>query len=178
MKIALIDSYKNFSFLDKNLNQILKLRSPFVEKAMMDSCNLKKKIIEKDEREKNLRKVLNLGHTFAHAYESTLNFSKKLNHGEAVILGIKNAINFSCHNKLLSKNKFKQINNHINKIKTVNNLEKLFKKKHINKIIKFMKSDKKNNSDKINLILIKDFGKIKTDFQITSTKLKSYLLKN
>ena len=41
-----------------------------------------------------------------------------------------------------------------------------------------MKSDKKNNSDKINLILIKDFGKIKTDFQITSTKLKSYLLKN
>ena len=178
MKSGLIDSYKNFSFLDKNLNQILKLRSPFVEKAIMDSCNLKKKIVEKDEREKNLRKVLNLGHTFAHAYESTLNFSKKLNHGEAVILGIKNAINFSYHNKLLSKNKFKLINNHINKIKTVNNLEKLFKKKHINKIIKFMKSDKKNNSDKINLILIKDFGKIKTDFQITSTKLKGYLLKN
>ena len=178
LKSALIDSYKNFSFLDKNLNQILKLRSPFVEKAMMDSCNLKKKIIEKDEREKNLRKVLNLGHTFAHAYESTLNFSKKLNHGEAVILGIKNAINFSYHSKLLSKNKFKLINNHINKIKSVNNLEKLFKKKHINKIIKFMKSDKKNNSDKINLILIKDFGKIKTNFQITSKKLKTYLLKN
>jgi len=41
-----------------------------------------------------------------------------------------------------------------------------------------MKSDKKNNSDKINLILIKDFGKIKTNFQITSKKLKTYLLKN
>ena len=64
----------------------------------------------------------------------------------------------------------------INKIKTVNNLEKLFKKKHINKTIKFMKSDKKNNSDKINLILIKDFGKIKTDFQINSDKLKKFLL--
>ena len=40
-----------------------------------------------------------------------------------------------------------------------------------------MKSDKKNNSSKINLILIKDFGKIKTNFQINSLKLKPFLLK-
>ena len=41
-----------------------------------------------------------------------------------------------------------------------------------------MKSDKKNNSEKINLILMKDFGRIKTDFQINPLKLKNYLLKN
>ena len=34
-----------------------------------------------------IRKILNFGHTFAHAYEATLGYSKKLNHGEAVILG-------------------------------------------------------------------------------------------
>ena len=39
-----------------------------------------------------------------------------------------------------------------------------------------MKSDKKNKSNKINIILIKDFGKIKTDFQINSEKLKKFLL--
>ena len=39
-----------------------------------------------------------------------------------------------------------------------------------------MKSDKKNNSKNINLILMKDFGKIKTNFQITETKLKKFLL--
>ena len=39
-----------------------------------------------------------------------------------------------------------------------------------------MKSDKKNKSNKINIILIKDFGKIKTDFQINSDKLKKFLL--
>ena len=38
-----------------------------------------------DEKEKNFRKILNLGHTFAHAYESALGYSKKLNHGEAVV---------------------------------------------------------------------------------------------
>ena len=39
-----------------------------------------------------------------------------------------------------------------------------------------MKSDKKNKSNKINIILIKDFGKIKTDFQINADKLKKFLL--
>ena len=39
-----------------------------------------------------------------------------------------------------------------------------------------MKSDKKNKSNKINIILIKDFGKIKIDFQINSEKLKKFLL--
>ena len=38
-----------------------------------------------------------------------------------------------------------------------------------------MKSDKKNSSKKINLILLKNFGKIKTDFQITEFSLKKFL---
>ena len=35
-------------------------------------------IVEKDENEKGLRKILNFGHSFAHAFEATLGFSKKL----------------------------------------------------------------------------------------------------
>ena len=70
------------------------------------------------------------------------------------------------------------INDHINKINITSKLEKLFKKRDISKIIKFMRTDKKNNTEKINLILIKDIGKIKTDFQISHAKLKKYLYKN
>ena len=61
-------------------------------------------VVEKDEKEKNFRKILNFGHTFAHAYEASLNYSKKLNHGEAVLLGISTAIDFS-HKKKFLKNK-------------------------------------------------------------------------
>ena len=43
---------------------------------------------------------------------------------------------------------------------------------------KLMKVDKKNNSEKISLILIKDIGKITTNFQISSERLKKYLYKN
>jgi len=54
-------------------------------------------------------------------------------------------------------------------------IEKLFKKKHVSKIMNYMRSDKKNNSNNINLILVKDFGKIIIDFQINPTNLKKYL---
>ena len=177
LKSSLINNKKNFYYLEKHYKNIMNLQSPFIEKAIIFSCKLKKKVVEKDEKEKNYRKVLNLGHTFAHAYESALNFSNKLNHGEAVIMGIKNAIQFSKNNKYLSNNKFNFINNHINKIELKHKFNKLFKIKDLNKIIMFMKSDKKNNSKKINLILIKDFGKITTDFQIDAFKIRNFLKK-
>ena len=141
----------------------------------MKSCNLKKKIVQKDEEENNLRKVLNLGHTFAHAYESCLGFSKKLNHGEAVIIGIKNAIKFSYKQKFLNKRIYDLLKSHLKNIPLNKKLATLFKTKDVNKIITFMKTDKKNNSKKINLILMKDFGKIKTDSQYNEAIIKKFL---
>ena len=76
------------SYKDKNIKKILRLKSPFIEKSIYKSCIIKKNVVEKDFKEKNLRKILNFGHTFGHAYESALGYSSKLNHGEAVILGI------------------------------------------------------------------------------------------
>ena len=136
---------------------------------------LKKNIVQKDEKEKNLRKILNLGHTFAHAYEATNNYSKKLNHGEAVILGIISSAKFSYKNKLLKKKDYKKILNHISKLNLPLNLNNYFKKKDINLIIKYMKFDKKNISSKINLILIKNIGKILLDKKFNSLLIKKYL---
>ena len=46
---------------------------------------------------------MNFGHTFAHAYEASLRFSKKLNHGEAVLLGTNTALEFSNQKKILNE---------------------------------------------------------------------------
>ena len=54
-------------------------------------------------------------------------------------------------------------------------IEKLFKKRHVSKIMNYMRNDKKNNKDSINLILIKDFGKLIVDFQISPSNLKKYI---
>ena len=158
LKHSLITSKTFFNFLNTNVLNILNLKTPYIEKAIFQSCKIKKIIVEKDEKEKDLRKILNFGHTFAHAYEATLGYSKRLNHGEAVILGIKSALKFSFENHFIKKTDYQSIINHLNVANLPTNLNKFFSKKDIKKIIFFMMKDKKNNSDKINLILLKKIG--------------------
>ncbi len=177
LKHSIINNRNAFNYLKKNFNEILNLKSPFIEKAIADSCKIKKNIVEKDEKEKNLRKILNLGHTFAHAYEASLSYSKKLNHGEAVILGIISSAKFSFENNILNKKDYEEIMNHISDLKIPVNLKNYFKKKDMDLIIKYMKSDKKNSSSKINLILIKKVGKIILDLTFNELKIKKFIHK-
>ena len=177
-KILLLFVSKNlFNFLNKNYFKILSLSSPFIEKAIFESCKIKKNVVEKDEKEKDLRKILNFGHTFAHAYEASLGYSKKLNHGEAVILGMKTALNFSLNNHLLKKNEHRSIINHIYKSNLPSTINKFFKIKDLNKILSFMIKDKKNNSDKITLVLLKKIGSPIINKKYTKKSLYIFLKK-
>ena len=177
LKHSLIINKKFYKFLEKNVSNILNLDSPFIEKTIYESCKIKKSVVEQDEKEKNIRKILNFGHTFAHAYEATLGFSKKLNHGEAVILGMNSALKFSYENKLLNYNEYESILKHIKNSNLPNKLKKFFSPKSINKILSFMTKDKKNNSDKINLILLKKIGSAVIDKKYNKNYLKSFLKK-
>ena len=177
LKHSIIANKKFLKYLDTNFLNIINLKSPFIEKSIFESCKVKKSVIEKDEKENNLRKILNFGHTFAHAFEASLNYSKKLNHGEAVILGIKSALTFSYKNKLLNINDYKFLKNHIEKPQLPFNIKKYFSFNDLNKILKFMLSDKKNNSDKINLVLLKKIGKPIINQRYTKNNLKSFLKK-
>ena len=175
LKHSLIANKKFYNFLNRNNDKILKLSSPFIEKAIYESCKIKKNVVEQDEREAGLRKILNFGHTFAHAYEASLGYSTKLNHGEAVILGIKTALNFSLKNNLLNKNEYHSITSHISNANLQSTLSKLFTIKDLNKIISFMLKDKKNNSDKISLVLLKRIGYPIIDKKYTQHSLRLFL---
>ncbi len=158
VKHAIIANKKFYNFLDKNINEILKLQSPSIEKSIYESCKVKKIIVEKDEKEKNLRKILNFGHTFAHAYEASLNFSKRLNHGEAVILGMKSAFELSHNKKMITSKEFDSAFKHLNNSHFPDSIKNYFTIKRINQIISFMMRDKKNNSKSIKIMLIKKIG--------------------
>jgi 3-dehydroquinate synthase/shikimate kinase/3-dehydroquinate synthase len=158
LKHSLIADKKIFDYLNRNCEKVLSLTSPFIEKTIYESCKIKKDVVEKDEKEKGLRKTLNFGHTFAHAYEASLGYSKRLNHGEAVILGMKTALNFSFKNNLLNKKEHNLIINHISNSNLPSKMNKFFNLKDLNKILSFMLKDKKNNSDKISLVLLKKIG--------------------
>jgi len=177
LKHAIIADKKFFTFLDTNGSQILNLKSPLIEKAIYKSCSIKKKIVEIDEKEIGIRKILNFGHTFAHAYEATLGYSKKLNHGEAVILGIQTAAKFSLSNNILSIKEFNLIENHLKKLDLPKNVHRFFSIKNLNKILSFMKKDKKNNTNKINLVLLKKIGRPIYKIQFDEKKINLFLKK-
>ena len=177
LKHAIIADKKFFTFLDINGSQILDLKSPLIEKAIFKSCAIKKKVVETDEKELGLRKILNFGHTFAHAYEATLGYSKKLNHGEAVMLGIITAAKFSLSNNILSIKEFDLIENHLNKLDLPRNVNKFFTKRNLDKILSFMKKDKKNNTNKINLVLLKKIASPIYNLQFDEKKITLFLKK-
>ena len=158
LKHSLIANRNFYNFLNKNSSKIFNLCSPFIEKAIYESCKIKKKVVERDEKEKGLRKILNFGHTFAHAYEASLGYSKRLNHGEAVILGMQSALNFSLANNFIKKNEHDSIVNHMHDAKLPSNINKFFRKKDLNKILSFMSKDKKNKTHRISLVLLKKIG--------------------
>jgi 3-dehydroquinate synthase len=175
LKHALIADKKFFTFLNKNGSQILNLKSPLIEKAIFKSCFIKKKIVETDEKEISIRKILNFGHTFAHAFETTLGYSKRLNHGEAVILGVKIASKFSLLNKFLKIKEFELIENHLDELDLPRNINKFFSIKDEKKILSFMKKDKKNNTEKINLVLLRKIGYAIHNKQFSEKKISFFL---
>ncbi|MDC3165916.1 3-dehydroquinate synthase [Candidatus Pelagibacter sp.] len=175
LKHSIIGNKKFYNFLNNHKNKILKLDSPFLEKAIYESCKIKKAVVEKDEKEKSLRKILNFGHSFAHAYEATLGFSKKLNHGEAVILGMKTALHFSLKAKLMNKKDFYSIIDHIDNSDLPSSVSKFFSPKDTNKILTFMAKDKKNRSNKINLILLKKIGVPIVNKEYSKKKISLFL---
>jgi 3-dehydroquinate synthase/shikimate kinase/3-dehydroquinate synthase len=181
LKHSLISDRNFFLWLNKNAKKIINNKDNEALKfAIHKSCKIKSTIISKDEKEKNLRMILNFGHTFGHGFEGAKNFSKKLNHGEAVLLGMIMASKFSYDKKILSLHDFNLIKKHYLNLNLPMNINKIFKKKDINKIIKFAIRDKKNLNEKINLILLNKIGKAAkpNQFHIKIPEFRKFLLSN
>ena len=159
LKHSIIKDKKFFSWLERNTKSLLIKKSQQLAYAIKKSCEIKMYFVERDVKEKNLRMILNFGHTFAHAIEVKNNYSKKITHGEAVLSGMMLATKLSVIKKVCSAEIFLRIKN----IYLNNSLDYTFKKytkkKSVNKLIPYLKNDKKNNDNKINFILLKKIGK-------------------
>jgi 3-dehydroquinate synthase len=178
LKHALILDKKFFLWLHRYGKKIIENKSHLhLEKAIIKSCKIKSKIVNKDEKEKNLRMILNFGHTFAHGFEAAKKFSKKLNHGEAVLLGMMVASILSNEREKLISKELILIKKHYIDLNLPMMINNIFKKKDISKIVYYMKKDKKNTNEKINLILLEKIGKTTKPKKITlrSQEVKKFL---
>jgi 3-dehydroquinate synthase len=83
-----------FDWLDNHILELLARDVDALTYAIARSCAIKATVVAKDEREQNLRAILNFGHTFGHAIEAATAYQTYL-HGEAVGLGMLMAANLS-----------------------------------------------------------------------------------
>lgn len=87
IKYAIIFDKCFFSWLEEHIEKILLLDRTLLAYCIKKCCELKSKLIALDERENNLRALLNLGHTYGHAIEAHVGYGSWL-HGEAISAGI------------------------------------------------------------------------------------------
>lgn len=86
IKYGVIYDHDFFIFLEKQRAAILALDLPVLEKVIETCCSIKAAVVAKDEREADLRRILNFGHTIGHAVEADSGY--QLAHGSAVAIGM------------------------------------------------------------------------------------------
>ncbi|HAF28278.1 MAG TPA: 3-dehydroquinate synthase [Bacteroidales bacterium] len=122
------------------------------------SVNIKNHFVEQDPFEKNIRKALNFGHTFGHAFESFFMSSEnEILHGEAIAHGIICEIYLSHKMSNFPIHKMDKIVSYI--FNTYKRLE--LREKDFEKILELIGHDKKSEGLNINLTLLEDIGQIK-----------------
>lgn len=157
-KYAFLADEKNYNFLKNSLFNLYSARLFDIEKTIFTCLKIKTSIVENDEKETiGLRKILNLGHTFAHAFEVQSNY--KLKHGEAVIGGIYCSLFLSESLGFLPKERLKRFLDDFAFIKPKKELLRL----NSNLVFQSMKNDKKNSLGRINFVLVEEIGNIVVD---------------
>ncbi|MDO8627691.1 MAG: 3-dehydroquinate synthase [Candidatus Diapherotrites archaeon] len=129
-----------------------------MEELILKNVEVKAKIICEDERESELRKALNYGHTLGHAIESLSNYS--IPHGIAVIKGMNFAGKLSVELGYMKKEEFNSQKIYFQLLGYFHDLE--LPKFSVDQYIAKMMRDKKSKDGKMQFVLLEKIGKIKT----------------
>ena len=100
IKYGVIHDRDFFDFLAANREQILQRHLPVIEEVIVRCCQIKAAVVAADEKEADLRRILNYGHTLGHAVEAASEFS--IAHGMAVAMGMVAANQLAQAKSLLS----------------------------------------------------------------------------
>jgi 3-dehydroquinate synthase len=125
-----------------------------IEEIIYCCCNIKKAVVENDEKDTGERMILNFGHTIGHAIETYYSF-EKYTHGEAVAVGMYTITKNSEREGLTGIGITKELKEILVKYNIPNEMPSV-NKKAIEDIISL---DKKSKGDTLNIILLDEIGK-------------------
>lgn len=162
IKMALSFDEKSLEFIEKldEKDFFQNFDDEIYKQIIAKSVALKADVVSKDEKENNLRMLLNYGHTFAHIIENQTAYKGFL-HGEAVAIGMNMANRLALNLGLLKEDEVKKVQRLLSKFKLPTN----YKIDDVNEFYEAFFLDKKTHNEKINFILLSKLGEafIKND---------------
>jgi 3-dehydroquinate synthase len=159
VKYGLIGDAGFFAWLEANWRDVLG-GGAAREHAIAISCRTKAVTVVRDERETGTeRHLLNLGHTFGHAFEAAAGFSQRLLHGEAVAIGMALAFAFSARRGLLPPAEVERVVRHLQAVGLPSRpTDILGELPDADALIALIAQDKKVRRGKLTLILARGIG--------------------
>ena len=152
IKHGLIKDMSYFEYLNDHLDMIKERNPDVLEEVVYGSCEIKRKVVENDPKEKGERALLNFGHTLGHAIEKLENF--KMLHGECVAVGMITAGYISMKRNMISASQYDTIVNMVKTLKLPTSVSGIT----AGDVVNISKSDKKMDAGQIRFILLDKMG--------------------
>ena len=176
VKYGLLGDAKFFTWLEENSSAVLALEPDAIMHAIGRSCEAKARIVEVDEREAGKRALLNLGHTFAHAFEAEAGYDGSLLHGEAVAAGLGLAFDLSVDLGICASDHATRCKAHLHTVGLPSGQSDLATGNvPACRLIEHMKHDKKMRHGKLHFILVRAIGDAFVCGDVPSDKVKALL---
>jgi len=172
VKYGLIGDADFFAWCEAEGQRVLAGETDALLHAIETSVRAKAAIVGEDERETSGRRaLLNLGHTFGHAFEAEAGFSDRLLHGEAVALGMVLAFRFSAARGLCTDADAERVEGHLAAVglPTRSDLGTPAS------LVAHMAHDKKKSGGRVPFILARGIGEAFVDQSVELAEVEAFL---
>jgi 3-dehydroquinate synthase len=153
VKYGVIRGEPLFGKLEKGVGLIQDRNSSFLDEIITASCRIKADIVSQDDREKDLRRILNFGHTIGHALEAISGYT--ISHGACVSLGMIGAARLSERLYGMDPEEGNRIEELLNVLGLKN---RIASEVSTNDILSALRRDKKKEGDNINFVMLRKIG--------------------
>lgn len=167
VKCGVISDEKFFSYLEDNAEKILQRDLKTLSHVVKRCCEIKAQVVAADEKESGLRRILNFGHTPAHAIEEETGY-KKFRHGEAVAIGMVAAARISHELGKTSAENVRRLENLLERFGMMTTCAGL----DADKLYAVTFRDKKTVGGVVNWVLMKNFGDVEICRDVPASVIK------
>jgi 3-dehydroquinate synthetase len=146
------------------------------EYAVQKSVQAKAEVVRRDERETGDRMLLNLGHTFGHAFEAAAGFSDRLLHGEAIGLGMTLSFEFSARRGQIAQDVADRAIRHLAAVGLPTHVHEVpGPRPSLDSLMDLIAQDKKVKRGALTFILVRGIGQAYVARDVEADEVRSFL---